>query len=158
MPCKLAFTPCDQSFMFLRLHLTGKTSYCGAENISHGHAKNMVLFFCDESRFARQSDSFQVFIWRERGARFHPSFVTKINRFGGKGILVWGCILLDNFTPMFVFYAGIANAQCYRDEVLEAYVRLFWIIWAQTTFLWTIIRSHTEPTLLMNFMRRIFDV
>ncbi|GFU27572.1 uncharacterized protein TNCV_282931 [Trichonephila clavipes] len=40
--------------------------------------------FRDESRFARQSDSRRVFIWRERGAHFHPSYVKEIDRFGGK--------------------------------------------------------------------------
>ncbi|GFU81109.1 hypothetical protein TNCV_1117611 [Trichonephila clavipes] len=39
------------------------------------------------------------------------------------------------------------------NDILEAYVRVFWVLWARTTFLWTIMRSHTELTSLMDFMK-----
>ncbi|GFT01106.1 hypothetical protein TNCV_4054951 [Trichonephila clavipes] len=29
----------------------------------------------------------------------------------------------------------------YRDEVLDTYVRFFWVPWARATFLWTIMSS-----------------
>lgn len=83
------------------------------------------VLFTDESRFSTQSDSRRVFIWRERGARYHPSNVREIDQFGGRGILVWGGIMLGSRTPLHVFDEGSVTAQRYRDEVLEPYVRLF---------------------------------
>ncbi|GFY25103.1 hypothetical protein TNCV_2692941 [Trichonephila clavipes] len=97
-----------------------------------------------------------VFTWKGNvyGARFHPSYVTKIDRFGGKVILMCGCIMLGSRTPLFVFDASTVNSQRYREEILEAYGRFFWVLWAPTTFLWTIMRSHTELILLKNFMKK----
>ncbi|GFU07150.1 hypothetical protein TNCV_1316141 [Trichonephila clavipes] len=57
----------------------------------------------DESRFIRQSDFRRVFTCKENGPRFHPSHVTKINRFGGKGILVWGGKKLNSRIPLYIF-------------------------------------------------------
>ncbi|GFX51918.1 uncharacterized protein TNCV_3063351 [Trichonephila clavipes] len=57
-----------------------KTGYCGAENISRGYHKNGGrVLFSDESKCTRQSDSRRVIIWRENGAHFHFSCVTKID-------------------------------------------------------------------------------
>ncbi|GFV70342.1 hypothetical protein TNCV_4797611 [Trichonephila clavipes] len=35
---------------------------------------------------------------------------------------------------MYAFDAGAVNSQSYRDEILEACVRFFWLLWALTTF------------------------
>ncbi|GFT87103.1 hypothetical protein TNCV_2748601 [Trichonephila clavipes] len=59
------------------LTLAGKTGYSGAENISRERLKKGAGFFSDESRFTRQSDSSRVFNWRESGAPFHRSYLTK---------------------------------------------------------------------------------
>ncbi|GFT07241.1 hypothetical protein TNCV_1416821 [Trichonephila clavipes] len=63
----------------------------------------------------------QVFVWKENGARFHLPHVTEKDRFGGKGILVWGSVTLGSRPPLHVFDTGIVNAQLCLDEVLEAY-------------------------------------
>ncbi|GFW88442.1 hypothetical protein TNCV_3552121 [Trichonephila clavipes] len=55
--------------------------------------------------------------------------------------------------PLYVFSAGTVYPHSYRDEILEAYVRFFWMLRARITFLWTIMCGHTELTLLMNFIR-----
>ncbi|GFU73645.1 hypothetical protein TNCV_378041 [Trichonephila clavipes] len=44
------------------------------------------VLFDDDSRFTKQNDSRPVFIWTEGGTRLHSSYVTEIDRFGGKGI------------------------------------------------------------------------
>ncbi|GFX40958.1 hypothetical protein TNCV_2216561 [Trichonephila clavipes] len=43
------------------------------------------------------------------------------DRFGGKGILLCGGILLGSHTPLYVFDACTINPQRYRDEILKAY-------------------------------------
>ena len=61
----------------------------------------------------------------ERARRLLLSLLRKkIDRFGARGILVWGCIMLGNHTPLHVFHARIINADRYRDDILEAYMRL----------------------------------
>lgn len=68
------------------------------------------ILFSDESRFNSQSDCRRVFIWGERGARYHPFYVREIDRFGGKNIFVWSGIRLGRHTPQHVFNANTANA------------------------------------------------
>ncbi|GFW83409.1 hypothetical protein TNCV_2545071 [Trichonephila clavipes] len=75
------------------------------------------VLFRDELRFTIQSDSRRVFIWKESGARFHSSYVTKIDGFDGKVILAFGSKMLGRHTPLHVFDVDSASEQCYRDEV-----------------------------------------
>ncbi|GFV02255.1 hypothetical protein TNCV_62491 [Trichonephila clavipes] len=51
-------------------------------------------YFTDESRFSLSSDSHRILIWRERGSRNHPSNIIERDRYGGRGVLVWGGIML----------------------------------------------------------------
>ncbi|GFV77659.1 transposable element Tcb1 transposase [Trichonephila clavipes] len=69
------------------------------------------VLFSDESKYTKQSDSRRVISWRESGAHFHPSYVTKIDRFGGKGVLVCGVVMLGSRTTLYVFDV---NLQRYR--------------------------------------------
>ncbi|GFU72889.1 hypothetical protein TNCV_4910181 [Trichonephila clavipes] len=55
-------------------------------------------------------------------------YVTKIDRFGGKEILVKDGIVMGNHILLYVFNADTVNSQCYRDDVLGAYVRSFWVL------------------------------
>ncbi|GFV27023.1 hypothetical protein TNCV_4852601 [Trichonephila clavipes] len=68
------------SLVPLGLLPTGKTSYCGTNNISHGRTQQEWghVLFRDELRFLRQSNSRRVFTWRENEALF---YLTKIDRF-----------------------------------------------------------------------------
>ncbi|GFV90161.1 HTH_Tnp_Tc3_2 domain-containing protein [Trichonephila clavipes] len=52
------------------------------------------VLFTDESRFSLSSDSHRILIWRERGSRNHPSNIIERERYGGRGVLVWGGIML----------------------------------------------------------------
>ncbi|GFW73471.1 transposable element Tcb2 transposase [Trichonephila clavipes] len=81
--------------------------------------------FTDESRFSLSSDSHRILIWRERGSRNHPSNIIKKDRYGGRGVLVWGGIMLGSRTDLHIFDAGSVNGTCYCNEILLPYVRLF---------------------------------
>ncbi|GFU85948.1 transposable element Tcb2 transposase [Trichonephila clavipes] len=48
------------------------------------------VLFTEESRFSLSSDSPRILIWRERGSRNHPSNIIERDRYGGRGVLVWG--------------------------------------------------------------------
>ncbi|GFV47314.1 transposable element Tc1 transposase [Trichonephila clavipes] len=69
------------------------------------------VLFTDESRFSLSSDSHRILIWRERGSRNHPSNIIERDRYGGRGVLVWGGIMLVPFMD--------DNAPCHRTVAAE---------------------------------------
>ncbi|GFX18468.1 retrovirus-related Pol polyprotein from transposon opus [Trichonephila clavipes] len=83
------------------------------------------VLFSEESKFTRLSDSHRVFIWRESGARFQHYYVTKIDRFGSKLVIVCVGVMLGSCKPLYVFGASTVNSQCYRD-IMEVYGMSFW--------------------------------
>ncbi|GFW43178.1 transposable element Tcb2 transposase [Trichonephila clavipes] len=83
------------------------------------------VLFTDESRFSLSSDSHRILIWRERGSRNHPSNIIERDRYGGRGVLVWGGIMLGSRTDLHIFDAGSVNGIRYYNEILLPYVRLF---------------------------------
>ncbi|GFW35444.1 transposable element Tcb2 transposase [Trichonephila clavipes] len=83
------------------------------------------VLFTDESRFSLNSDSHRILIWRERGSRNHPSNIIERDMYGGRGVLVWGGIMLGSRTDLHIFDAGSVNGTRYCNEILLPYVRLF---------------------------------
>ncbi|GFT58338.1 transposable element Tcb1 transposase [Trichonephila clavipes] len=83
------------------------------------------VLFTYESRFSLSSDSHRTLIWRERGSRNHPSNIIERDRYGGRGVLVWGGIMLGSRTDLHIFDAGSVNGIRYSNEILLPYVRLF---------------------------------
>ncbi|GFV95647.1 transposable element Tcb2 transposase [Trichonephila clavipes] len=61
----------------------------------------------------------------ERGSRNHPSNIIERDRYGGRGVLVWGGIILGSRTDLHIFDAGSVNGTRYCNEILLPYVRLF---------------------------------
>ncbi|GFV14113.1 transposable element Tcb2 transposase [Trichonephila clavipes] len=82
------------------------------------------VLFTDESRFSLSSDSHRILIWRERGSRNHPSNIVERDRYGGRGVLLWGGIMLGSRTDLHIFDAGSVNGTRYCNEILP-YVCLF---------------------------------
>ncbi|GFW56566.1 transposable element Tcb2 transposase [Trichonephila clavipes] len=78
-----------------------------------------------ESIFSLSSDSHRILIWRERGSRNHLSNIIERDRYGGRGVLVWGGIMLGSRTDLHIFDAGSVNGTRYCYEILLQYVRLF---------------------------------
>ncbi|GFX34049.1 transposable element Tcb2 transposase [Trichonephila clavipes] len=83
------------------------------------------VLFTDERRFSLSSDSHRILIWRERESRNHPSNIIERDRYGGRGVLVWGGIMLGSRTDLHIFDAGSVNGTRYCNEILLPYVRLF---------------------------------
>ncbi|GFU92872.1 transposable element Tcb2 transposase [Trichonephila clavipes] len=83
------------------------------------------VLFTEESRFSLSSDSHRILIWRERGIRNHPSNIIERDRYGGRGVLVRGGIMLGSRTDLHIFDAGSVNGTRYCNEILLPYVRLF---------------------------------
>ncbi|GFX39940.1 transposable element Tc3 transposase [Trichonephila clavipes] len=83
------------------------------------------VLFTDESRFSLSSDSHCILIWRERRSRNDPSNIIERDRYGGRGVLVWGGIMFGSRTDLHIFDAGSVNGTRYCNEILRPYVRLF---------------------------------
>ncbi|GFV27836.1 transposable element Tc3 transposase [Trichonephila clavipes] len=66
-----------------------------------------------ENRFSLSSDS------------HHTSNIIERDRFGGRGVLVWGGIMLGSRIDLHIFDAGSVNGTRYCNEILLPYVRLF---------------------------------
>ncbi|GFT74336.1 transposable element Tcb2 transposase [Trichonephila clavipes] len=81
--------------------------------------------FTDESRFSLNSESQRILIWREWGSRNHTSNIIERNRYGGRGVLDWGGIMLGSRTDLHIFDAGSVYGTRYCNEILLPYVRLF---------------------------------
>ncbi|GFT30076.1 HTH_Tnp_Tc3_2 domain-containing protein [Trichonephila clavipes] len=94
-------------------------------------ARNCTVVAClydalyDERRFSLSSDSHRILIWRERGSCNHPSNIIERDRYGGRGVLVWGGIMLGSRTDLHIFDAGSVNGTRYCNEILVPYARLF---------------------------------
>ncbi|GFW26698.1 transposable element Tcb2 transposase [Trichonephila clavipes] len=78
-----------------------------------------------ESRFSLGSDSHRILIWRERGSRNDPSNIIERDRYGGRGVLVCGGIMIGSRTDLHIFDAGSVNGIRYCNKILLPYVRLF---------------------------------
>ncbi|GFT37290.1 transposable element Tcb2 transposase [Trichonephila clavipes] len=85
------------------------------------------VFFTDESRFSLSSDSHRILIWRERGSRNHPSNIIERDRYGGRGVLIWGGIMLGSRRDLHIFDAGSVNETRYCNEILLPYVQFLFM-------------------------------
>ncbi|GFU41746.1 transposable element Tcb1 transposase [Trichonephila clavipes] len=92
--------------------------WCG----SRGGASHRILIWSATLIF---NQSHRILIWRERGSRNHPSNIIERDRYGGRGVLVWGGIMLGSRTDLHIFDAGSVNGTCYSNEILLPCVRLF---------------------------------
>ncbi|GFS71883.1 transposable element Tc3 transposase [Trichonephila clavipes] len=93
-------------------HLRRRSLWCWEHRNWRDNKWGRVLF-TDESRFSLSSDSHRILIWRVRGSRNHPSNIIERDRYGGRGVLVWGGIMLGSRTDLHIFDAGSVNGTRY---------------------------------------------
>ncbi|GFV04280.1 down syndrome cell adhesion molecule-like protein Dscam2 [Trichonephila clavipes] len=105
-------------------HRRRRSLWCREHRNWKDNERGRVLF-TDESRFSLSSDSHRILIWRERGSHNHPSNIIERGRYGGRGVFVWGGIMLDSRTDLHIFDAGSVIGTRYCNEILLPYVRLF---------------------------------
>ncbi|GFT21100.1 hypothetical protein TNCV_2581911 [Trichonephila clavipes] len=103
--------------------MTGILSYRPEETGGRQRDKSL------DTRHWRLDDRYRVLPWPEdctsRGSRNHPSNIIERDRYGGRGVLVWGGIMLGSRTDLHIFDAGSVNGTRYCNEILLPYVRLF---------------------------------
>ncbi|GFY03643.1 transposable element Tcb1 transposase [Trichonephila clavipes] len=103
----------------------------------------------EESRLSLSSDSHRILIWRKQGSRNHPSNIIERDKYGGRGVLVWGGIMLGSRTDLHIFDAGSVNGTRYCNEILLPFVRFLEALWVCSSFSWTTMH-HVIAQLLPN--------
>ncbi|GFS52814.1 transposable element Tcb2 transposase [Trichonephila clavipes] len=91
----------------------------------------------DESRFSLSSDSHRILIWRERGSRNHPSNIIERDRYGDRGVLVWGGIMLGSRTDLHIFDAGSVNETVIVTRFFFHMCVFLEALWVCSSFSWT---------------------
>ncbi|GFV48815.1 transposable element Tcb2 transposase [Trichonephila clavipes] len=87
------------------------------------------VLFMDESRSSTRSDSQRILIWRGIGTRFYTSNIKERHHYGGRGVLVWGGIILNGLTELHIFDRGSVTGDRYCEEELlesEDITRMDW--------------------------------
>ena len=62
-------------------------------------------------------------MWRGRGERFQDANMSEHDRYGGDSIMVWAGISRGGRTDPHIVIKGVMNSLCYRDDMLDVYVR-----------------------------------
>ncbi|GFX36202.1 low-density lipoprotein receptor-related protein 2 [Trichonephila clavipes] len=78
---------------------------------------NQVVF-SDESRFNLSSDENRVRVWRTRDERFNPAFALQRHTAPATGVMVWGDIAYNTWSPL-VLISRTMMAQRYVHDILE---------------------------------------
>ncbi|GFT34457.1 uncharacterized protein TNCV_4124491 [Trichonephila clavipes] len=95
------------------------------------------VLFTDESRFSLSSDSHRILIWRERGSRNHPSNIIERDRYGGRGVLVWGGIMLGSRTDLHIFDSIQSTGPVIVTRSFFHMCVFLEALWVCSSFSWT---------------------
>ncbi|GFV07378.1 transposable element Tcb2 transposase [Trichonephila clavipes] len=116
------FTPRPESCIPLNVgHRQHSLEWCKKHKNRTSHQWSRVLF-TDKSRFSATSDSQRQLILREVGTWFHPSNITKRDRYDGLGVVFWVGVLLNGQTELHVFKRGFAIEDRYCASVSRCYL------------------------------------
>ncbi|GFW90497.1 transposable element Tc3 transposase [Trichonephila clavipes] len=117
-------TPADDRYIVIQARRNRRQTAGEIARHDTGDWTTDIAFY-HESRFSLSSYSHRIPFWRERGSHNHPSNIIERDRYGGRGVLVWGGIMLGSRTDLHIFDAGSVNGTRYCNEILLPYVRLF---------------------------------
>lgn len=114
----------------------------------------MDLFFSVMSRYSWCKVIFVEYTEENMVFPFISSAWKKLTYLVAKKSLCGGGIMLSTFTPVHAFIADTVNAYHYRDEVFDAYMRLFRGFLSPEFILSTKMRRHVKLTLLVIFLEK----
>lgn len=90
--------------------------------------KNVI--WSDESKFSLPTSDGKEYYWTNRPAELTEEGISPTLKFGGGGIMVWGCLTWEgvksnDFSALFAHFLGVGYS-CKIDDIMEAdlYVRI----------------------------------
>ena len=92
---------------------------------------------------------------RARNERFAPVCAAEHDRYGKGLVMVWAGISMQGKTDLQIIENGTLTTVRYVNEILEFYVRPYAGTIGADSFLWTIMRAHTEHTSLTNIWKML---
>ena len=84
-------------------------------------------------------------MWRGRGERFHDGNISEHDRYGGGFIMVWADISRGVRTDPQIVIKDMVTGLCYRDAILNVYVRQYAGGIGTSSSLWTITLDFILP-------------
>ena len=84
-------------------------------------------------------------MWRGRGERFQDTNMSEHDRYGGGSIVVWAGISRGGRTYPHIVIKGMMTSLCYRDDILEVYIRPYAGAIGLSSSLWTTTLDLISP-------------
>ena len=79
------------------------------------------VVFTDESRFCMNRPDGGERVWRQTHEKYHRSCITSMVKFGGGGVMFWGCITWWGVGPL-IRINGTMDADVYVDTLAKHFM------------------------------------
>ena len=107
-----------------RLHKHARLNWTQDHGNGTDNDRDPVLF-TDESRYCLNFTDRRARVWRRLGERFQDANMSEHDLYRGGSIMVWAGISRGGRTDPNIVMRGMMIGLCYRDDILDVYVRSY---------------------------------
>jgi hypothetical protein len=104
------------------LHERNRLSYFLNHQLWNERYWDSVLF-TNESRFQISNNDCRVLVLRRPGERYVQCNIRRVDKFGGRSLMVWGGISFNGRTQLVIVRNGSMTAARYRDDIIVPHVQ-----------------------------------